>query len=898
MSKIVIDPTRRSFLGGTLVAGVVPALSAAPPPAPAQDQLPPPVVLGTDERAIPVGQADRWWPTRVDLSPARWIWLPSQRVLSNTFLLFRREIVLDAKPARATAWIAADSRYRISVNGQRLQWGPAPCDPRQLDVDPVDLSAALVPGKNVIGVEALFYGYAEGTWPGGKPGLLFLARIEMPDGSKQTVVSDEKWSVLIDRAHRPGQHKRWFLRSLQEEFDARLHPDGWDTVGAQPDGPWLSAQILDCAADKPAACGQGGPWAGDTVDRADAGASSLRLRQIPPVSETLVAAARLAETGSVEWKRDPDDWFDFRVPDSFRIQRDPSVRGTSAGPWPIAATPAGRGTYATFEFKEQVAGWPYFTIDAPAGTVVELMPQESHDPAKTAWLDTHFFSWSRFICKEGENRFETFDYECLRWLQLHVHNASRGVTIRDVGVRRRQFPWPHEPGIRTSDAALQRLFDASVNTLRNSAIETVVDGMGRERQQYSGDGAHQLHAIRYAFGETRLGRRYLRTFSEGLTKDGYFLDCWPAGDRLARIPQKEMDAAFWGPLLDHGVGFNFDCWNHYMETGERGAIVEAYPKLVRFAEYLLSLRATLPGEAGLLPVENLGIPTVWMDHNAYKKPRHKQCAFNLYAAAMFGHALAPLADVMGDNQRASWYRRRAEELLAATVRRFWSPERGTFVNNLPWVAEEREVRLCDRSLATAILFDQCPEGNTAASVRALAERPAELGISYPANQGWRLWALAKHRRADVILSELRSRWATMRSVRENDTLQEDWEAPTDTTAEWSHCPLAPLYVTFMDLAGIRPLSPGFERCRIQPQLGDLPDLELTAWTPRGPIEFSARSETGGHRVSLKLPAACQAELVVPEASQVPGERIASAQNGMSTYRVAGGQTLEFHLAMG
>ncbi len=888
------DPTRRSFLGGALVAGVTPALAVAPPSVEGQEQSAQTIALGADVRPVPAAGADLWWPTRVDLSPARWIWLPSQRVLPNTFLLFRREFVLDAKPTRAMAWIAADSRYRISVNGQRLQWGPAPCDPRQLDVDPVDLSATLVPGKNVIGVEVLFYGYAEGTWPGGKPGLLFLAQIEQANGSKLTISSDGKWSVSIDRAHRPGQHKRWFLRSLQEEFDARLHPANWDTAGAQDQARWLPAQVLDCPADRPIACGRGGPWSGDTVDFADPAVSALRLRQIPAVSETPVPAARLAETGSVQWKRDPNDWFDFRVPDSFRIQRDASVIAPIAGPWRIAATSEGRGAYATFEFRDQVSGWPYFTIDAPAGTIVELIPQESHDPAKTAWLDTHFFSWSRFICKEGENRFESFDYECLRWLQLHVRNASRAVTIRDVGVRRRQFPWPHDPSIKTSDAALQRLFDASVNTLRNSAVETVVDGMGRERQQYSGDGAHQLHAIRYAFGETRLGRRYLRTFSEGLTKDGYFLDCWPAGDRLARIPQREMDAAFWGPLLDHGVGFNFDCWNHYMETGEREAVVEAYPKLVRFAEYLWALRGT----AGLLPVENLGIPNVWMDHNAYKKQRHKQCAFNLYAAAMFVHALAPLAGLMGDRKSSHSYRQKGEELLAATVRCYWNPDRGTFVNNLPWAAEEGEIRLCDRSLATAILFDQCPGGNTAASVRALAECPPEMGLSYPANQGWRMWALARHRRVDVILQELRSRWATMRSVRENNTLQEDWQAPTDGTAEWSHCPLAPLFVTFMDLAGIRPLSPGFEHCRIQPQLGDLPDLELTSWTPHGPIEFSAKSEAGGHRVRLKLPGGCQAELVVPEASRVSGLTMAPPVNGLSVYRVAGGQALEFHLAKG
>src|SRR5262249_23538437 len=269
--------------------------------------------------------------------------------------------------------------------------------------------------------------------------------------------------------------------------------------------------------------------------------------------------------------------------------------------------------WATFEFQEQLVGWPHFTIDAPEGTIVELMTQEAHDPAKTAWLDTHFFIWSRFICREGLNHFEAFDYESLRWLQLHVRNAKRPVTIRNVGVQRRSFDWPHQAKVRCAEPALQRLFDASLNTLVNSAQETCVDGMGRERQQYSGDGSHQLLAIRAAFGETRLPRRFLRTFSEGLTLDGYFLDTWPGYDRLARLSQRQVGVPRWGPLLDFSVAFAFDCWNHYLETGDLEAVREPYPRLLRAAEYLERLR----GPDGLLPVEGIGVPTVFMDHDAY-----------------------------------------------------------------------------------------------------------------------------------------------------------------------------------------------------------------------------------------------------------------------------------------
>src|SRR5687768_4246402 len=171
----------------------------------------------------------------MDLAPASWIWFPSRRTLANTFVLFRRELMLHSAPARAAGWITADSHYRLTINGVRLQWGPAPCDPRRVDVDPVDLAPHLRAGPNVIGVEVLYYGVGEGTWVAGKPGLLCRFEIEQADGRVEQIVSDESWLSFLDRAHRPGQYKRWFLRALQEEFDARLHPHGWDTPAFIPD---------------------------------------------------------------------------------------------------------------------------------------------------------------------------------------------------------------------------------------------------------------------------------------------------------------------------------------------------------------------------------------------------------------------------------------------------------------------------------------------------------------------------------------------------------------------------------------------------------------------------------------------------------------------------------------
>ena len=166
--------------------------------------------------------------------------MPAQRTLPSTFVLFRKEFDLSSAPIAARGWIAADSRYELSVNGKRVQWGPAPCDPRHLDADPFDLKPFLKAGKNVIGVEVLFYGHGDGTWPGGQPGLIMNLEVQTAEGKSQ-ILTDNSWQALLDRAHPPGQYKRWFLRALQEQFDARLHPYGWNRPDFQLDECWVAA---------------------------------------------------------------------------------------------------------------------------------------------------------------------------------------------------------------------------------------------------------------------------------------------------------------------------------------------------------------------------------------------------------------------------------------------------------------------------------------------------------------------------------------------------------------------------------------------------------------------------------------------------------------------------------
>ncbi|MBN1480870.1 alpha-L-rhamnosidase N-terminal domain-containing protein [candidate division KSB1 bacterium] len=807
---------------------------------------------------------------KLDLSPAQWLWYPCERVLQNTVILFRRQFSITLPIKSARGWILGDSRYKLFVNGTYIQYGPAPADPRWAEADPIDIKPFLKPGDNVIGAQVLYFGQGDGTWPMGKPGFIFRLEIELSHGTRQLIYSDPAWFACIATSWRPGTYKRWYLRAFQEEFDARCYPYGWTTPDYKMSDDWLPAMTLQGAADKPALATNADDYLYNSGGLNET--TQLRRRSIPLMRESTMPAKRLAESHWLEWRRPAREYFDCKTPNAFRAASGPACRTVDDG-WEIHLDPH-RAAVLTFEFTEQIVGWPGFEIDAPAGTTIELMVQEAHRPFGTSnmapgLMNNKFHSWTRFICREGVNVFETFDYESFRWLQLHICNADGRVVLKYVGARRRLYAWPNNALVSVSSSKIQKVIDAAINTMHNSAQDLIVDGMARERQQYSGDVGHVLHASILAFGAAEQVARYLNTFSQGLTKDGYFMDCWPAYDRLNRIAQRQLDLTPWGPLLDHGVGFNFDCYHYYMYTGDLVALEEVFPRLLRFYAYLKSLIR----EDGLLPTDDIGTPAVWIEHGVSK--RHIKCSFNLYVAAMLKHAFAEICRAKGERSVAEDAIRTSTVLVKNTIAHFWSPTHRLFISNLPWLHEEGEIKLHDRTLATAILFDFCPENDSEASVKALVERPKELHLSYPANAGWQLWALGKAGRVDKILDDLEGRWFDMPSVGQNNTLGEWFDLQPDSHNQWCHAPVAPLYVMYMTIAGIKPLTPGMQRLEIRPQLDRLDAFHLICYSPAGPISLKGKGKKGERDMEIVLPPGCQAELVVPQQEKLQFRKIAA-----------------------
>ncbi|PGH39608.1 MAG: alpha-L-rhamnosidase, partial [Candidatus Nephrothrix sp. EaCA] len=493
---------------------------------------------------------------------------------------------------------------------------------------------------------------------------------------------------------------------------------------------------------------------------------------------------------------------------------------------------------------------------ASAGAIVECLFQEAHLPGNAALMNTHYHSWARFICKEGINNLETFDFESLRWMQVIVRKASGEVILKDAAVRRRLYPYSNSPQINVSSDWLQVLLNACVNTLRNSAQDTIVDGMARERQQYSGDGSHQLHAIYQSFGEYRLPARFVNTFGMGMNSTGVFFHSWPAWDVLARTWERQLSLTDWGNLVDHSIGFCFDVWHYYLYTGDEVPVKSVYSNLLQFFAFL----ERQVGAEKILPMNTGGIPAVWIDHEAYQQKRHKQCAYNLYAAAMLKHALTPLAELMRDAEISERAAQLSAAILQSTVAKFWSRTHRAFTVNLPWLDEEKTPRFCDRSLSTALLFDMNPAADDSRSLQLLQSPTKELGLSYPCNAVWRYWALAKHGKMDAVLDDFKTRWFSMPSVKENNTIQEFWQTQHDSYGQWSHCAVAPLIILNQYMLGVLPKDPLGKEVVMAPQLSRLEALDCAVYMYGRGIRFELTSKKAIKTAYITVPKGIKAVL--------------------------------------
>ena len=141
---------------------------------------------------------------------AQWIWLAGDAGEAGWF---RKEITLAEAPQRVAAWLTADNKYQLFVNGRLVSRGPvdmgrdyAGGNTHRWFYDYRDLTPFFAKGTNVIAAKV--FQHCDNVISRGKPGFLFEADLTLPAQSNLTVKSDPTWTAIqaqgTERCEDPG----------------------------------------------------------------------------------------------------------------------------------------------------------------------------------------------------------------------------------------------------------------------------------------------------------------------------------------------------------------------------------------------------------------------------------------------------------------------------------------------------------------------------------------------------------------------------------------------------------------------------------------------------------------------------------------------------------------------
>jgi len=168
---------------------------------------------------------------------AKWIWSDSKP--SPLAVMFRKSVVLQGKPKEVKAWITADVKYLLYINGKLVARGPVDIgrdysggSTERWFYDSRELTPYFKEGLNVISAEVFQQWPIRFTVSHGKPGFLFEANITEDSGTNMTVVSDGSWHALAAIQYLNGS-----------SCDLSKEPVGWKLPGFD-DSKWASPELV------------------------------------------------------------------------------------------------------------------------------------------------------------------------------------------------------------------------------------------------------------------------------------------------------------------------------------------------------------------------------------------------------------------------------------------------------------------------------------------------------------------------------------------------------------------------------------------------------------------------------------------------------------------------------
>lgn len=780
------------------------------------------------------------------------------------YFWFFKEFTLEKPFTNADIDITADQKYKLFVNDKLIGRGPLYGAPDYYSFDSYDLKNVLTLGRNKIWV--LVMQDHPGDYYAGEHPAALLAQVKLSsmDGSSSVIGTGTDWRFIKDNGWNPHTPRSFYdLNNMEavEVYDARgsLNKDNFAASGEESfraKGFTRNTWIREMYEDIP-------------VPHLGAMWRYLQPREIPYMYEYSVDGKVIrqgeVEPGNVDkhsYKPVAQMWQGLEnirnascaVLENIDAVTKPDESHAVLQPKMQPEYPF-RTCYPAFilDFGEIMNGYIELDVEAAEGCILDIAYAHVLDDGKIYYKTGHHFRNKRYVCKEGRQQWESFEFVNARYLQVTVRYQTPAIfklqefapiKIYHIGFKRTEYPVTQNASFKCSEPLLEKLFKASDNTALTCVNDKLVDNNYREKNNWSGDVTTVMLPLLYHHGNLAILKRYFRTFCYEQNPWGTFNIMVPEANDL---------------IFDHSYSLVIRLEEYCTISGDTALGAELYPNIRRYLE----LMEKYENEDGILEY----VPWVyWFDWAPLnRKGIYSVLSLMYLRVLMAAERMAKWAHAEDDRAIIA---EKIERLRQSCVDYFWSEAEGCFIEYVE--NGKQSSTICEHANAMAILTGCCQNGRMERVIARVFERGMALDANRsvikvaPIFQYYAMKALAEAGREDLLLEFFKKR-SGLFVARGLDTIPEVWDIDARTHDSFAQATPPESTMILSELAGLKPADAGFRHFIAEPRFDLIPTLDAEIPTNVGTIGIRwERTEDDRCEVYISKPETAACTFCAPE----------------------------------
>jgi hypothetical protein len=767
----------------------------------------------------------------------RWIW--SEIVLPNQTLAAVREFDCTEVPRAARIHVFADTKYKLYVNGCFVHAGPCPFLKPVVYVDSCDITAHLHAGTNQITVLLHFIGTTVKYNRTEQPGLLAECHLETADGKRRVLGTNADWRITpMDCWNRDTPRRNWAIEHIE---DLDLGHPAFVALAAFAREDYASGSLLTPPP----------PEVPRVFDRPDL---ELRERVTPLLRcrrEDLLKPARVFR-GNTEI---------YNLADTAgRMDRehvwpesDEAVYEITRGGTAVLDRREGEpGFMLLYDFGRVCAGDPAIEVWCEQPCTLDLAMAEQLDERgrPLVWRLGGAY-YARYHLQAGLNRVRFYHHNGYRYLYAQFKDAAGRVEIRRVSSHHLAADLTYIDAFRCGDRMAEACYRISTRAIRRNTQAVATDCNTREQGVYWGDNIWTCESVGHLTGNFSHMRHLCDAITDEFRAFGPFLPgslfgmgqplydyCLVAVELLARYHR------FTGDLAT--VERNLDAVR---------AITAAF-RDCKGSTGLLE-RSRFPTDAnGLLFLDHPGVG--W--HGSTTVPIQRD-DISIGLNAFYLQALQALAacEAAAGNDTAA-LRGEEAQLKSALRSAGWVAEKGLFRDSTAIGRGGPGYSQVVNALAICTgLFEDKTQARRALGMLLDVRRHPWIAQGTPYSMFFIAEAAARVRAGAASAGPFSQSYAGM-IQRGATAAWEGWQGENQDSYCHAWSAAFPHFLRRAVL-GLAPLTPGYAKLALHPDLAAYPDFALACAIPQGKIVMEWKTlSPGACRVSLRLPEGVEGEL--------------------------------------